>query len=41
MIFDTTTEQIVGNDVYDLASKPKENDQIKSEKLTVPFERPN
>jgi hypothetical protein len=41
MIFDTKTEQLVGTNVYDLASKPKENDQIKSDQLTVPFERPN
>jgi hypothetical protein len=41
MIFDTKTEQIVGTNVYDLASKPKENDQIKSDQLTVPFERLN
>jgi hypothetical protein len=41
MIFNTTTEQVVGKNVYDLAGKPKENDQIKSDQLTVPFERPN
>jgi hypothetical protein len=39
MIFDTTTEQVVGNSVYDLAQKPKDNDQIKSGQYNVPFER--
>jgi len=41
MIFDTTTSQVVGTNVYDISSKPKENDEIKSDRLTVPFERPN
>jgi hypothetical protein len=41
MIFDTKTDQLVGTNVYDLAIKPKENDQIKSDQLTAPFERPN
>jgi hypothetical protein len=41
MIFDTATRQIVGTNVYDLASEPKEKDQIKSDQMTVPFERPN
>jgi hypothetical protein len=41
MIFDTMTQQVVGTNVYDIPSNPKENDQIKSDQLTVPFERPN
>jgi len=41
MIFDTTTQQVAGMNVYDLASQPKNNDEIKSDQLSVPFERPN
>jgi hypothetical protein len=41
MIFDTVTEQVAGSNVFDLASQPKNNDEIKSDQLTVPFERPS
>lgn len=41
MIFDTITQQVAGSNVYDLASQPKNNDEINSDQLTVPFERPS
>jgi hypothetical protein len=39
MIFDTTTQQVKSKSVYDIAHNPKDNDQIKSDQLTVPFEK--
>ena len=41
MIYDTRSQETVGTAVYDLARNPKGNDQIKSDQLTVPFERPS
>ena len=41
MIYDTRSQETVGTAVYDLARNPKDNDQIKSDQLTVPFERPS
>ena len=37
MIWDTRSQQIVGNDVYDLNEPPKVDDQVKFETFSAPF----